>query len=145
MRIIPFKPPHLSQVSPQAVQGTGRHDFDKETADGLALPGLAFSATSEGAIVGCAGIVPLWPGVAHAWAVLSDSALAEPVTLTRAVLRELARIECKCELHRIQATVADGHIAGRQWLAWLGFEAEGLMPNYGPGGCGDYWLYGRAS
>jgi hypothetical protein len=145
MHIIPFKPAHLSRVAPQRAQEGVAGAIDRATADSLALSELAFSAAEAGRIVGCAGIVPLWPGVGQAWAVLSDAALSHPVILTRAVQRELAHIETKLALRRVQATVAEDHVEGRRWLAWLGFEVEGLMRNYGPGGNGDYWLYGRAA
>lgn len=145
MNIVPYKPAHLGRVVPQAVQAGIAGRLDRATADSLAFADCAFSAVAAGRIVGCAGIVPLWPGVGHAWAVLSDTALAEPLTLTRAVQRALARIEAAQGLRRIQATVAEEHVAGRRWLAWLGFEVEGLMRNYGPQGTGDFWLYGRAA
>jgi hypothetical protein len=143
MQIIAYKPAHLARIAPQGAQAGIAGNLDRETAVSLAIDGSAFSAVEAGRIVGCAGIVPLWPGVGHAWAVLSDAALAHPVTLTRTVQRELSRIEAALDLRRVQATVAEEHIAGRRWLAWLGFEVEGLMCNYGPGGVGDYWLYGR--
>lgn len=145
MQIVPYKPAHLERVPPQSAQAGVVGRLDRETAESLAIPGFAFSAATDGCIVGCAGIMPLWPGVGHAWAVLSEVALAHPVTLTRAVQRELARIERDHGLHRVQATVGETHVAGRRWLAWLGFEVEGLMRNYGPDGEGDYWLYGRAA
>jgi RimJ/RimL family protein N-acetyltransferase len=144
MQIVAYAPDHLARVIPQCAQG-GTGLFDRATAESLAVADFAFSAVADGRIVGCAGVMPLWPGVGHAWAVLSDAALARPITLTRAVQRELTRIEIVLGLQRLQATVADGHVAGRRWLAWLGFEVEGLMCNYGPGGVGDYWLYGRAA
>ena len=145
MQIVTYKPAHLGRVLPQEAQARITGTFDRETADSLAIAGGAFSAVEAGRIVGCAGIVPLWPGVGHAWAVLSDTALAHPVALTRTVQRELARIEAEQNLRRVQATVAEDHVAGRRWLAWLGFEVEGLMRNYGHGGTGDFWLYGRAA
>lgn len=145
MQIVPYKPAHLERVSAQQAQAGVVGCIDRETADGLAIQGFAFSAVAAGRIVGCAGIVPLWPGVGQAWAVLSDIALAHPITLTRTIQREMARIEAMHGLHRIQATVAEEHVAGRRWLAWLGFEVEGLMCNYGPGGAGDFWLYGRVA
>lgn len=145
MQIVPYKPAHLDRVPPQWIQAGTAGLIDRATAESLAIPGMAFSAVSCGCIVGCAGIVPLWPGVGQAWAVLSDTALAHPVTLTRAVEREMRRIESDHGLHRIQATVAETHVSGRRWLAWLGFELEGLMRNYGHGGAGDFWMYGRAA
>src|SRR3546814_10880985 len=94
----------------------------------LKRPGLSFTGVAPGdRILGCAGVVPLWPGVAQAWAVLSDAALAEPVTLTRAVDRELRGIAESLCRRRIQAKVAERHHDGARWHAFLGFEIEGQI------------------
>lgn len=143
MKIVPFEPQHLRAVAFQAAQNSLEGYLDMVDVSQLHVPGMAFSALEEGAVVGCGGIVELWPGVGQAWAVLSEQALANSTTLTRTVQRELDRITCSQGLSRVQATVADGHGAGARWLAFLGFELEGLLVNYGPGGQGDYWIYGR--
>lgn len=143
MQIVPFEPPHLRAVAPQCAQA----DFAAyvETLDMAALvqPGAAFTAKEGGAVLGCAGVVPLWPGVGQAWAIFSDGLLARPVTLTRSTERALDCIAAANDMRRIQATVRDGHASGARWLSFLGFELEGLLVNYGPGGSGDYWMYGR--
>ncbi len=143
MRIIPFKPEHLNKVSPQDAQSAVARYAASLDAQMLDRPGMAFTAVDGEHPVGCAGVVELWPGVGQAWAVLSEQALDHPVVLTRAAMRELPRICRDCGLGRVQASVADGHGAGARWLAFLGFEVEGLLLNYGPGGAGDYWMYGR--
>lgn len=142
MQIVEFQPDHLRAVAPQPVQADIVNYAEALDGRALTAPGMSFSALADGAVVGCAGIVELWPGVGQAWAVLSERALEEPVTLTRAVMRELARIRREHGLCRVQATVADGHGAGARWLAFMGFEVEGLLVNYGPGGHGDHWMYG---
>tara|TARA_R110002110_G_scaffold376568_2_gene586656 strand:- start:167386 stop:167835 length:450 start_codon:yes stop_codon:yes gene_type:complete len=147
MQIIPFEPPHLRAVAPQCAQS----DFTAyvETLDMHALVqrDAAFTAIDDAeggrAVLGCAGVVTLWPGVGQAWAIFSDRLLGHPVALTRATGRALDRISATQDLRRVQATVRDGHGAGARWLSFLGFELEGLLVNYGPGGSGDYWMYGR--
>ena len=143
MQIIPFEPPHLRAVAPQCAQA--EHATYVETLELAALvqPGAAFTAKNGEAVLGCAGVVPLWPGVGQAWAMFSDELLARPITLTRSTQRALGRIAAAHDMRRIQATVRDGHGAGARWLSFLGFELEGLLVNYGPGGSGDYWMYGR--
>lgn len=145
MRIVPFAPAHLRAVSLQAAQNSLAAYLDAVHVDQLDVPGMAFSAMDADGVAGCGGIVELWPGVGQAWAVLSRRALSRPVTLTRTAQRELDRIARARNLARVQATVADGHGAGARWLAFLGFEVEGLLVNYGPGGHGDYWIYGRTA
>ena len=103
----------------------------------------AFTAVDGVDVLGCAGVVTLWPGVGQAWAIFSDRLLAQPTSLTRGTARALDRIAAAQDLRRVQATVRDGHGAGARWLSFLGFELEGLLVNYGPGGSGDYWMYGR--
>ena len=143
MQIIPFEPPHLRAVAPQCAQA--EHTAYVETLEMAALvqPGAAFTAKEDGMVLGCAGVVPLWPGVGQAWAVFSDDLLEHPVALTRSSERALERIAAAYDMRRIQATVRDGHGRGARWLSFLGFELEGLLVNYGPGGAGDYWMYGR--
>lgn len=143
MKIVPFEPAHLRAVEPQCAQGDFAAYADAVDPALVAVPSMAFTALDGTDVTGCAGVVELWPGVGQAWAVLSERALAEPVALTRCVQRELARISAARGLRRVQATVADGHGAGARWLAFLGFEVEGLLVNYGPGGTGDHWMYGR--
>lgn len=143
MKIVPFEPAHLRAVLPQAARNSVGSVFEAIDAAQLAVPEMSFSALDGDQVLGCAGIVQLWPGVGQAWAVLSERALAQPVTLTRTAWRELDRAARRSGFARIQATVADGHGAGARWLAFLGFEVEGLLVNYGPGGQGDYWIYGR--
>lgn len=143
MEIIPFEPLHLRAVLPQAAQHSVESYFEAIDAAQFKAEAMSFTALDGDEVLGCAGVVHLWPGVGQAWAVLSMRALACPVTLTRTALRELDRMSRAHGFARIQATVADGHGAGARWLAFLGFEVEGLLVNYGPGGQGDYWIYGR--
>lgn len=143
MKIVPFEPSHLPAVMPQCAQSAFRNHADGLDVEALDHPGAAFTGFHEGIVLGCAGVMPMWPGVGQGWAVLSEQMLAQPVSLTRAVQRELDRISVEFGLRRVQATVLDGHDAGARWLAFLGFELEGLLVNYGPGGAGDYWMYGK--
>lgn len=143
MQIIDFEPAHLRAVAPQCAQADVAAYIDSLDPHALARPGAAFTAVENAAVLGCAGVAPLWPGVGQAWAVLSDAMLARPTSLTRATARALDRIIAAEDLRRVQATVRDGHGAGGRWLSFLGFELEGLLVNYGPGGTGDYWIYGR--
>jgi len=145
MKIVPFAPAHLRAVPLQAAQNTLAGYLDVIDTRQLDAPGMAFTALDDDGVAGCGGIVELWPGVGQAWAILSGRALSHPLTLTRTAQRELDRIARRCKLSRVQATVADGHGAGARWLAFLGFEVEGLLVNYGPGGTGDYWIYGRTA
>lgn len=145
MKIVPFEPAHLRAVRPQAAQNSIESFFEAIDAAQLKTPEMSFTAFDGDDALGCAGVVELWPGVGQAWAVLSERALAQPLTLTRTAVRELDRIARLRGFARIQATVADGHGAGARWLAFLGFEVEGLLVNYGLGGTGDYWIYGRTT
>lgn len=143
MKIVPFAPPHLRAVAPQCAQSGTASYADAFDVGAIDRPGLAFTSLQDGVVLGCAGVMPLWPGVGQGWAVFSEALLAQPIGLTRATQRALARISDELRLRRVQATVLDGHDAGARWLAFLGFELEGLLVNYGPGGEGDYWMYGK--
>ena len=143
MQIIPFEPAHLRAVAPQCAQSDFTAYIKALDTDALVQCDAAFTAVDGVDVLGCAGVVTLWPGVGQAWAIFSDRLLAQPTSLTRGTARALDRIAAAQDLRRGQATVRDGHGAGARWLSFLGFELEGLLVNYGPGGSGDYWMYGR--
>lgn len=90
------------------------------------------------------GVWPLWDGVGRSWSILSQEALVtHRFSLHKAVIRSLSALEARGDLRRVEAVVRFGHAEGRRWMEHLGFEHEGLMRSYGPGGRGDFHLYAR--
>lgn len=94
-------------------------------------------------VLACFGVWPMWAGVSRAWSMITEEMRESPLTLHRYVLAELADVEERQNLVRIEAVVRFGYSAGHRWIRSLGFQREGLMKNYGIGGAPDFHLYAR--
>ena len=98
----------------------------------------------EDEVIAAFGAWPQWTYVASAWALLSPKGLERyPKAIHKAVKANIAEVEAKLELRRLEAVVLFGHAAGHRWIQRLGFKSEGLMRNYGPGGYRHYYRYAR--
>jgi hypothetical protein len=85
--------------------------------------------------LGCGGLALAWRGRAQAWCVLApDIPRTAWPAIHRAVARRLAQAAEVFELRRIEAEAMFGYPPAARWLRLLGFEAEGVMRNYGPHG-----------
>jgi RimJ/RimL family protein N-acetyltransferase len=98
----------------------------------LAIPGLSFTGRKDGQVIGCAGLKPMWGGVALAWSMLSPEVRKHPFFLHRTVKRELERLARSCGFHRVELIVMQGFEAGKAWAKALGFESEGIRRKYTP-------------
>jgi len=145
--VVPFEPAHLARLRLRAAQAElqivlGQPGY----GNSLAVPGMAWTGLHAGAVVGCAGIKPQWPGRAIAWALLSDIPRRSWPEITAIVGRQLAAAHL-AGYRRIEATVVDGWPTGRRWVERLGFgavEPPHLMRAYDPEGR-DHWLYAKVS
>lgn len=133
--VVPFRPGHVAAIRPAWPFTVEADSAELEArAAASAAAGPAWTLLLDGDPVGCGGVVLLWPGVGEAWSLSAESAAAIPLALHRAVREGLAEAQMRYRLHRIQAAVLACHVVGRRWLALLGFEEEGTMRKYGPGG-----------
>lgn len=135
MIVEPFRSDHLRTLIAQGVQPAQskvQHlsDVSAIRAGVERVPGTAMTIRHGEQILLCGGLFPEKPKVGILWAVLSASAGAHMLAIHRITLRFLD-IE---PLRRIEATTEDGHTAGCRWLEMLGFQFEGRMRAYGPGG-----------
>ena len=85
-------------------------------------------------VLAIVGIAPLWKGVGTVWTLLSEASKQRGVSLTRGVLRFIDMLHRERGYWRLQATVELGDETGRLWIIQLGFQYEGTMVAYGPGG-----------
>lgn len=96
----------------------------------------------EGRVLGCGGVVQIFDGTAEAWAAFSEELLAHhKLSLTKIAKQMLAGWQERGHFRRITAMTpqSDTHCA---WLQVLGFQVEGVMPNFGPGASGDWCVMG---
>lgn len=140
MKIEPFKPEHLlamSLLDSQPFIKAGLSDPSYATA--LAEHG-AYTAVEGERVLGCGGLVQVWPGRFQAWAVLDKNIGPHQMTkIHRAVSRFLA-----LQTGRVEAVVATGFAPGHRWVRLLGFTRETeVMRGWLPGG-GDAIQYARA-
>jgi hypothetical protein len=97
--------------------------------------GPAWTGWQGDQVVGCAGVTLRWHGRAHAWCVLAPGIPKSAwIGIHRAVLTRLPQLRTELELIRLEAEAMRGFLAGDRWLRMLGFEFEGVMRCYGPGG-----------
>jgi len=121
--------PQLPQSRPASLS-YGREVFEKGL---VPLEGRSIAIRECGRCIGAYGIIEMWPGVARAWALFSESVIKEhPSLLGFRVQKDLRRAE-QLGFHRIEATTCVEHIEASVFLAWLGFAQEGLMRCYTPG------------
>lgn len=146
MKIVPFEPGHLARIAPGRFDALAAEGLDPDIPrNGAAVPGPALSFMDpSGAVLGAAGIVPLWRGVGTAWVYASDALRAHPVAFHRAVSRGLALAERALRLHRVEISVHPQFHQSLRWVERLGFRFEGEMPGYGPNGDG-YLRYAKVN
>jgi len=98
--------------------------------------------SGDGRVLGCGGVVQIFDGTAEAWAAFSDELIdGHKLSVTRFTRQMLARWQEAGHFRRITAMTPQSgtHSA---WLEVLGFQVEGVMPNFGPGASGDWCVMG---
>ena len=131
MRLVPYEPIHYVYLASQSgVRGI----LSKGTLELVAhfhfMQGIGYTALDQGAIVGCAGIVKLWPGVGEAWTVLSPAVKQRPFFLHRKVLTMLRGLIKLKEYHRVHASVNLADPIAIEWVTRLGFKQEAVLRKF---------------
>jgi len=140
IEFVPFTPAHLLALRLQAAQADlqpllGQPEY------GAALAGAdTWTGLVDGRVVGCAGVLPQWPGRAIAWALLTRDLTARHFLRVHLKVLRVLRGAQDRGVRRIETTVDAGFDAGHRWARLLGFRPEGLMRAYSPDGR-DHVLY----
>ncbi|MEN9417119.1 MAG: hypothetical protein RI988_739 [Pseudomonadota bacterium] len=141
MIVRPLKP---DDVSPLVLQPTQRLAqpllLDPAYRDALCSSGPAYGAWVGDRIVGAGGLLEVWPGRAHAWALIGEGAGRHWLLIHRATLRALE----SHSFRRVETAVVSDFAAGHRWAEMLGFVREGRMRGYAPDGT-DCDLYARVT
>ena len=140
----PFQASDVEHLQPQREQASELASIGdwRVTICQAASCGPAWTVWLDERAIACAGVALRWTGRATLWAVLEDDI---PVRCWLALHRAvLARIPPLLELgvRRLEAEAQCGFEPSRRWLRMLGFEEEGLMRRYGPGG-EDFYRFAR--
>lgn len=135
----PFEPAHLGLLDLPAAE---RGPVNAGEWAAFLAPAFTWTGFVEGRVVGCAGLVPQWPGRAQAWLLVGPALPRRAWPAITAKVAAILDAGHAAGFRRIEATVVDGFAPGHRWIRRLGFRAEGLMRGYGPDGR-DHWLYAR--
>jgi len=142
LEIVPFHPSHLANLNLQGF--AGEMAKDPETVAALDKSGMAWSGLMDGRVVGCAGLIPQWPGRAVAWAVFGECLpMSAWFKITKAVRKVLAETQAS-GFHRIEMTVQEDFKQGHRWAEALGFNPVCVLRKYGPEGA-DHRLWERVA
>ena len=144
LSFIPFQPEHLEGLRLQRAQ---RHlkpllaipEYGRQLVTPYSWTGVA-----NGAVVGCAGLLPQWPGRAIAWALLTPQLDARQFLRAHLRVRRVIETAQRDGMRRIEASVDAAFDAGHRWALALDFAPEGLMRRFSPEGR-DHLLYARIS
>lgn len=144
LKIVPFEPEHLAIVNPRSFEEKELLLIGDPVAEAreFSRRGLGFTGFINDQILGCAGAVQLWPGVAEAWVVSTALVPNFKLAFHRAVKAYFEIVIETLKLKRVQAAVHCDHEVSHKWVKRLGFIPEGIMPCFGPDGA-DYVRYGR--
>ena len=142
MRLVAFEPEHVSRLDllPAQREQLGA-DWMAPYGEFLVQDDLAWSGFVGETLVGFAGLIPLWSGVAECWALFSTHLPRHKLAAVRAILAFLDAVQ-PARFHRIQAVVASGYEPGHRLAEVLGFRKEGLRLGYGKQ-AQDFWRYAR--
>jgi hypothetical protein len=128
----------LREYKPEDYMTIQRRHFDSLTflnfpnPNAIALNlfrGPAFTLTN-GQIIGCGGILPLWKGVGEGWVITSDLVEKYPILFAKTVWRKMKELMVRMGLERVQTLVDAEHTVSQKWVERMGFENEGLMHKY---------------
>lgn len=133
MQIVPFAPGHLGALDLQPRQTLYRPYMTATVGSGLA-GGTAWSAVHAGRVVCCAGLQPIWPGRAAAWALFSKW-FTPPLFLRLHLFARGVLDNAQANgLRRIETQIDPEFPQAVRWAMLLGFEIEGLMRRFLPDG-----------
>ena len=102
-------------------------DLDKYAANGDATTFLV-----NGQPIAALGCVLDYPGVAMAWALISEDARGHGVALTKATREVVEEWIDLYGLHRLHCLVTPGKEEYIRWIEAIGFEKESLMKHVTP-------------
>ncbi len=104
--------------------------------------GCSFTGFAEDKIIGCAGILPLWDGVGHAWVVMGKDYKKHRIWIHKQVKSMFFKIAVGMGFQRVQANVQADFYDALRWIEALGFTCESTLKRYGPDGK-DHYMYVR--
>ena len=135
----PFKKEHVAILKAQAAQ-IGEHAFALACGlDHMPEHTPSETAWSQGRVLAVSGLLTLWPGRQHAWAILSG----DVGSYMTAIVRRMRRVLDSDLAHRrVEMTTTKGFQEAERLAELLGFTREGPFREfYSPdGGAVQGWV-----
>ena len=119
MIVLPFKREHMEKMVIQQKQ-QGLEYLLTDDVYAVIENGESYTALDGDEILACAGVIPLAPGRAGAWAYISQNVGSRMKFVTRAVKRFLDIAQYR----RIEMDVDCDFPQAHRWAKLLGFEME---------------------
>ena len=107
-----------------ALQNRDGMQCDPEQTVHHAAHGPAFTAECDGKVLGCGGVVVIWPGMGCCWMVLADDIGSHGLWLSKVTIQFMQQVKRDLKLHRLEATALHESIRNQKWLELLGFTRE---------------------
>lgn len=126
----------INEGAPETTYQFGSH------ADHVGVKDQSFTLKINGEAVACGGILPMWHGVGEGWVLASHKIHGHTISIPRIIYDILDELMDKHGYWRIQGATLANWKQGLRFARFLGFEKEGLMKRYGPGG-EDYVRHAR--
>jgi hypothetical protein len=118
IKIVKFEIKHLELINVQESQKDIK--LSEVQISYMRASDFGFTALDDDTVLACAGIIELWPGRGHAWAVLSGNIGNKFIRVHRAVKRSLDLSGYR----RIEMDVDSAFSEAVKWAEMLGFYCE---------------------
>ena len=141
--LTPFRAAHADYIDMQDVDAQvvfATRDF-RRNMKAFEKGGFSWTGIVGTRIIGCGGIVDLWPGVAYGWLICSGLAKTYKMFLYKTVKNAILAADSR-GIHRIEAAIYCKNDTAISFAIHLGFESEGLMRKYDSNGK-DFLRYAR--
>ena len=130
---------HIEELQPRSVYSSEMINLKSLVGDDKVF---ASAIVRDEVVLAIVGAHIQWEGVAHGWAVISDSIKSCPIEFHKAMKKLIDTSFRAITLHRLEATVRADFDMGQKWLKSLGFEYEATLKYYGIDRT-DYKLFAR--
>jgi len=142
MRVVDFEGWHALEAQDylQSRQSPEAKWLSNGVCQAMEQHGIGQTAFADDHVLGFAGIIPIWPGRAMAYAYITEYARNNKFIF---VHRSVQRFLDDCYIKRIEMAVQCDFEQGNRWARMLGFKLEAeRMEHYQPDG-EDCALYAR--
>lgn len=97
---------------------------DPEQTISHASHGPSFTAEHDGKILGCGGVVVVWPGMGACWMMLAEDIGTHGIWLSKVTIDFMRKVKRDLKLHRLEACAVHESIRNQKWLELCGFTRE---------------------